>query len=94
MTRVEERGETKGQVFRERAFALASASEGRLGGSRCLAALRLVLTGCRASVIPNQLALSFADRAYDDNDRLKNPADAEALKAMVTQLIDFAQHML
>ena len=94
VTRVEERGEARGQVFRERAFALASASEGRLGGSRCLAALRLILTGCRATVIPNQLALSFADRAYDDNDRLKNASDAEALKAMVMQLIDFAQHML
>jgi len=94
MTRVEERGEVKGQVFRERAFALASASESRFGGSRCLAALRLVLTGCRATVIPNQLALSFADRAFDDNDRLKNTSDAEALKAMVTQLIDFAQHMM
>jgi chromate reductase, NAD(P)H dehydrogenase (quinone) len=94
VTRVEERGEAKGQVFRERAFALASASESRFGGSRCLAALRLVLTGCRAAVIPNQLALSFADRAFDDNDRLKNTSDAEALKAMVTQLIDFAQHMM
>lgn len=94
VTRVEERGEARGQVFRERAFALASASESRLGGSRCLAALRLVLTSCRATVIPNQLALSFADRAYDDNDRLKNPADVEALKAMVTQLIDVAQHMM
>jgi len=94
VTRVEERGESKGQVFRERAFAIAAASEGRLGGSRCLAALRLILTGCRATVIPNQLALSFADRAYDDNDRLKNAGDAEALKAMVTQLIDVAQHMM
>jgi len=94
VTRVEERGETKGQVFRECAFALAAASESRLGGSRCLAALRLVLSSCRATVIPNQLALSFADRAYDDKDRLKNASDVEALKAMVTQLIGVAQHML
>jgi chromate reductase len=94
ITRVEDRGETQGQVFRERAFAIASASEGRLGGSRCLAALRLILSGCRATVIPNQLALSFADRAYDENDRLKNPGDIEALKAMVMQLIDVAQHMM
>jgi chromate reductase len=36
VTRVGERGETRGQVFRERAFALAAATEGRLGGSRCL----------------------------------------------------------
>jgi chromate reductase, NAD(P)H dehydrogenase (quinone) len=94
VTRVAERGETPGQVLRERAFGLASASEGRFGGSRCLAALRLVLTGCRATVVPNQLALSFADRAYDDNDRLKNAGDVEALKAMVMQLIDVAQHMM
>jgi NAD(P)H-dependent FMN reductase len=92
--RVEDRGETQGQVFRERAFAIASASEGRLGGSRCLAALRLILSGCRATVIPNQLALSFADKAYDDKDRLRSAGDVEGLRAMVTQLIDVAQHMM
>ncbi len=93
VTRVEDRGRTQGQVFRERAFAMASASEGRLGGSRCLAALRLILSGCRATVIPNQLALSFADQAYDDGERLKHKADSDALQAMVTQLIDVAQQM-
>jgi NAD(P)H-dependent FMN reductase len=94
VARVEDRGETRGRVLRDRAFALASASESRFGGARCLAALRLVLTACRATVIPNQLALAFADRAYDDNDRLKNTSDVDALKAMVTQLIDVAQHMM
>jgi NAD(P)H-dependent FMN reductase len=93
VTRVEDRGRTQGQVFREKAFALASASEGKLGGSRCLAALRLILSGCRATVIPNQLALSFADQAYDDAERLRQRADADALQGMVTQLIDVAQQM-
>lgn len=93
ITRVEDRGRTQGQVFREKVFAMASASEGKLGGSRCLAALRLILSGCRAIVIPNQLALSFADQAYDDAERLKQKADADALRAMVTQLIDVAQQM-
>ncbi len=46
---------------------------------------------CRATVIPNQLALSFAGEAYDDMERLKHPADADALRAMVRQLIDAAQ---
>jgi NAD(P)H-dependent FMN reductase len=72
---------------------MASASEGRFGGARCLAALRLILSGCRAAVIPNQLALSFADQAYDDAERLKSKSDADALQAMVTQLIDVAQQM-
>ncbi|HEV7633812.1 MAG TPA: NAD(P)H-dependent oxidoreductase [Bradyrhizobium sp.] len=94
VTRVQDVQETRGQVFRERAFAIAAASESRLGGTRALAALRLVLTACHATVIPNQLALSFATEAYDDMDRLKHPADIEALGALVRQLIDVSQHMM
>src|SRR4029079_17250785 len=60
ISRVQDPHETRGQVFRDRAFAIAAASESRLGGARSLAALRLILTACHASVIPNQLALSFA----------------------------------
>jgi chromate reductase len=93
VSRVQDSHETKGRVFRDRPFAIAAASAGRLGGTRCLAALRLILSACRATVIPNQLALSFADQAYDEMDRLKHPADIEALRAMVRQLIAFAQQM-
>jgi NAD(P)H-dependent FMN reductase len=94
VSRVQDAHETRGQVFRERAFAIAAASGGRLGGTRCLAALRLVLSACHATVIPNQLALSFADQAYDDMDRLKQPGDIEALDALVRQLIDVSQRMM
>jgi hypothetical protein len=52
------------------------------------------LAACHATVIPNQLALSFADQAYDDMDRLKHPGDIEALDAMVRQLIDVSQRMM
>jgi NAD(P)H-dependent FMN reductase len=94
VTRVQDAQEARGQVFRERAFAIAAASESRLGGTRALAALRLILSACHAPVIPNQLALSFAGDAYDDMDRLKHPADSEALKALVRQLIDVSQRMM
>jgi chromate reductase len=94
VTRVQDSPESRGQVFRERAFAIAAASESRLGGTRSLAALRLILTACHATVIPNQLALSFAGEAYDDMDRLKHPADIEALNALVRQLIDVSQRMM
>src|SRR5467141_3833080 len=66
VSRVQDPHETRGQVFRDRAFAIAAASGGRLGGSRALAALRLVLSACHATVVPNQLALPFAEEAYDD----------------------------
>jgi chromate reductase, NAD(P)H dehydrogenase (quinone) len=94
VSRVQDPHEARGQVFRERVFAIAAASGGRLGGTRALAALRLILSACHASVIPNQLALSFAEDAYDDTDRLKHPADIEALKALVRQLIEISQRMM
>jgi chromate reductase len=94
VSRVQDSHETRGQVFREKPFAIAAASESRLGGSRALAALRLILTACRATVIANQLALSFADQAYDDMDKLKHPPDIETIEAVVRQLIEMAQHMM
>ena len=94
VSRVQDANEARGEVFRERAFAIAAASESRLGGTRSLGALRLILTACQATVIPNQLALSFAGQAYDDMDRLKHPADIEALAAMVRQLIEVSQRMM
>jgi NAD(P)H-dependent FMN reductase len=94
VSRVQDAQEARGEVFRERAFAIAAASESRLGGTRSLAALRLILTACHASVIPNQLALSFAGQAYDDMDKLRHPADIEALDAMARQLIDVSQRMM
>ncbi|WP_028348283.1 NADPH-dependent FMN reductase [Bradyrhizobium murdochi] len=94
VSRVQDAHETRGQVFRDRVFAIASASGNRLGGARALAALRLILSACHATVIPNQLALAFADDAYDEMDRLKNAADAEGLKALVRQLIDVSQRMM
>ena len=66
----------------------------RCAEPRCLAALRLILTACHAAVVPNQLALSFAEEAYDDKDRLKHQGDIDALNAMVRQLIEFSQRMM
>lgn len=94
VSRVQDPHETRGEVFRGRAFAIAAASESRLGGARCLAALRLILTACHAQVIPNQLALPFASNAYDDMDRLKHPADIEAMGALARQLIDISQRLM
>jgi chromate reductase len=94
VSRIQDPHEARGEVFRDRAFAIASASGGRFGGARALMALRLILSACQAHVIPNQLSLSFAPEAYDDMDRLKQPADIEAQKALVRQLIEISQHMM
>jgi len=93
VSRVQDPHEARAQVFR-RPFAIAAASESRLGGTRALTALRLILSSLQAQVIPSQFALSYAQQAYDDMDRLKNPADREALQALVRQLIDVSQRMM
>ena len=94
-TRARDRNETLGQAFRDRAFAIAAASGGKFGGLRALMALRQILAlGCGATVIPKQMALSFADQAFDEMDRLKEPGDAEMLRGTLRQLIDVAQQMM
>ncbi|HWV97887.1 MAG TPA: NAD(P)H-dependent oxidoreductase [Xanthobacteraceae bacterium] len=93
VTRVRDRNAPKGHVMRGRPFALASASAGRFGGARCLMMLRLMLSACRVTVIPDQLSLSFADQAYDDLDRLKHSNDRDMLKALARQLIEVAEQM-
>ncbi|MDR3469978.1 MAG: NAD(P)H-dependent oxidoreductase [Xanthobacteraceae bacterium] len=95
VSRVRERGEPPLQVFEDRPFAIASASDGPFGGLRALMALRQILTlGCGATVIPREFALSGAGSAFDDDDRLKAPRDADALGQVVRQLIGVAQTMM
>lgn len=94
ISRVQDAHESRGQVFRGRAFAIASASQSRVGGARALAALRQILSACQALVIPNQMGLAAAGDAYDDRDRLKHPPDIEALGALVRQLIDVSQRLM
>jgi len=94
VSRVQDPHEARGDVFRNRTFALAGASQSRLGAARALGALRLILTSCHANVIASQLTLAFADQAYDDMDRLKNQGDIDAMREMVRQLIDISQRMM
>ena len=94
VSRVRERNEPPLQVFHDRAYAIAAASDGPFGGLRALMALRQILTlGCGANVIARQFALSGASHAFDADDRLKQSRDAEGLAAVVRQLIGFAQAM-
>src|ERR1700712_1312276 len=53
VSRVQDAQEARGQVFRQRTFAIAAASESRLGGTRALAALRLVLASRPPPLIAN-----------------------------------------
>ena len=82
VSRVRERGEPTYAAFKDRVFAIASASPGRAGGLRSLMALRQILElGCGALVIPEQVAIPQADQAFDDMDNLIDTGTADLLRA-------------
>src|SRR6185312_10247959 len=71
VSRVRERGDPTYAAFKNRVFAIASASPGRTGGLRSLMALRQILElGCGALVVPERVAFADAARAFDDIDHL------------------------
>lgn len=73
------------KAFQEdRVFALAAASADPFGGLRALTMLRQVLEGgLGALVIPEQLALAGADKAFDDRGALADPQRAAELRRML-----------
>ncbi len=80
-------------AYRNRAFAIGSASNGSYGGMRSLMTLRQVLElGCGALVIPEQIVVRGAGQAFDDMDDLHDPQLAGLLKTVVLRLIEMTRH--
>jgi chromate reductase, NAD(P)H dehydrogenase (quinone) len=95
VSRVRERGDPTYAAFKNRVFAIASASPGRIGGLRSLMALRQILElGCGAFVIPDQVAIPNADQAFDGMDNIADTGLATALRAELTRLVDVARLMM
>jgi len=92
VSRVRERGDPSFAAFRNRTFAIASASSEAQGGLRGLAALREILElGCGALVIPEQVAVPQADAAFDEMDGPMPNAAANALRLQLARLVDMAR---
>ena len=95
ISRVRERGEPPLAVFKDRAFALGSASDSAYGAMRSLMALRQVLElGCGALVIPEQITVFRASEAFDDMDNLKEERAAAQLKRVLQRLTDTARELV
>ena len=78
--------------YADRAFAIAAASPGKLGGIRMLPHLRQVIVTLGGEIIPQQFALGAAHNAFDDKDELKEEAGAPLFKAMCSKLIERARY--
>jgi chromate reductase, NAD(P)H dehydrogenase (quinone) len=94
ISRVRENKEPPLSAYRNRVFALGSASNDTYGGMRSIIALRHVLElGCGALVIPEQIAVREASHAFDENDELKDERSATLLRKLVRRLVELARQI-
>ncbi len=94
MTRVRDDEEPGLALFRSRVFAISGASAGRYGAMRSLIALRQVLElGMGVLVLPDQLALSGADKAFDENGALLDAVMREMLGGVVDKFCEAARRL-
>lgn len=80
-------------AFRGGTAAIMAASTGPFGGLRALAQLRQILGTVQMMVIPEQVALPFADRAFDAEGQLVDPLAGTILDAVLTRLLDTADRL-
>jgi chromate reductase, NAD(P)H dehydrogenase (quinone) len=91
VSRVRDAGEPAYAAFKDRVFALGSATNSAGGGVRSLMAMRQILElGCGALVIPEQISVPRAEQAFDDRDNLKDEAQTASLRAMARRLVELA----
>jgi len=95
VSRVREKGDPTYAAFKNRVFAIASASPGATGGLRSLMALRQILElGCGALVIPEQVAVPSAEFAFDGKDELVDIRLSNLLRAQATRLVEMARMIM
>jgi chromate reductase, NAD(P)H dehydrogenase (quinone) len=95
VSHVRERGDPTYAAFKDRVFAIASASPGSSGGLRSLMALRQILElGCGALVIPEQVAVATAEFAFDDKNELVDMRLGNLLRTELTRFLEMARLMM
>jgi NAD(P)H-dependent FMN reductase len=78
--------ETPLACYKEKMAGLMSASPGRLGGIRGLVHVRAILENMGVLVIPNQIAISKADDAFNLDGSLKNEKQEDQVKKIGNDL--------
>lgn len=74
--------------YRKKVFALSSASPGKFGGIRGLFHLRATLGNCGAFVIPEQCAITLAEKAFGEDGELKDEANRRQLENFCRAMVE------
>lgn len=81
-------GEPMKAAFLGKTAAIMAASPGGLGGIRGLVHLRSILQNIGILVMPNQITLSEAHNAFNDDGSLKEERKQESIDALAKELVD------
>jgi len=93
-SRSEKEGETPMIAFRGKVAAIVSASPGNLGGLRGLLVLRMLLGNLGVLVLPDQRAVSGADRAFSEDGSLADPAIDRVVRRIGRKLAETVDRLL
>ncbi|MDH3748407.1 MAG: NAD(P)H-dependent oxidoreductase [Gammaproteobacteria bacterium] len=75
-------------AYKGKTAAILSTSPGRLGGLRGLVHVRSILSNLGVLVLPEQLAVSSAMSAFDEDGKLINDGDIDRVKTISARLVD------
>ncbi|MBS1180599.1 MAG: NADPH-dependent reductase [Proteobacteria bacterium] len=82
------RGDRHRALWTGRVFAIGAASPGHFAGIRSLMHLRQILENALgARVLPQQVAVPYADKAFDEKGNLANDKAAAQVERLITALI-------
>ena len=88
-TRPETKDEPSLIAFRGKSAALLAASPGALGGMRALVHLRSLLGNIGVLVLPDQVTLTTAYDAFNDEDELKDITKAQQVAQFAESFVNF-----
>jgi chromate reductase len=86
-SRSESKDEPSLACFKGKAAALLSASPGALGGLRGLVTLRSILGNIGVLVLPQQVAVSKADEAFEADGTLKDVRQRSSVEGLAAALV-------
>lgn len=95
ISRVSDPGEPASPAFKDRVFALGSASPGAFGGMRGLIAMRTILeVGLGAWVIPQMVSVTRAAQGFDSQGDLTDERAARQLEALTGALLQHTRYQM
>jgi len=79
-------------AYRNKIAAIVAASPGGFGGLRGLLPLRMMLGNMSVIVIPEQLAISHANKCFDEDGQLTDEHHNNTLSRVVSRLIEVTEN--